>query len=108
MFACQNTEGFPMKPKKLSEMEIKEALRAAECWRREGEEITRTWKFSGFKEAIDFVNQVAEEADKADHHPDILVQYSKVTLRLSTHDCGGLSDRDFAFASRMDEISQRC
>ena len=51
---------------------------------------------------------IAEAAEKADHHPDILIQYSKVTLRLSTHDCNGLSSRDFALARVADELASRC
>ena len=59
-------------------------------------------------EAIRFVNALAEEAERANHHPDILIQYSKVTLRLTTHDCDGLSERDFALAGVADGLASRC
>lgn len=92
----------------LNEAEIAAEMQKAPLWKREGKEIVRLFQFSGFGEAIRFVNAIAEAADKADHHPDILVQYSKVTLRLSTHDCNGLSSRDFALAKVADELSSRC
>lgn len=88
----------------LTEAEIEAGLGKAPLWHREGNEIVRVFAFPSFAHSIRFVNSVAAEADKADHHPDILVQYSKVTLRLSTHDCGGLSERDFAFAGVADGL----
>jgi 4a-hydroxytetrahydrobiopterin dehydratase len=84
--------------------EIGEELLKVPHWRLEGREIVRTFVFEGFAGSMRFVNQVAAEAEKADHHPDILVQYNKVTLRLSTHDAGGLSERDFAFARSTDRL----
>lgn len=92
----------------LNETQITAELAQASLWKREGQEIVRTFVFSGFGEAIGFVNKVAAQADKVDHHPDILVQYNKVTLRLSTHDANGLSERDFAFAKVADELGSRC
>ena len=92
----------------LSEAEIAGELARASLWRREGQEIVRSFKFPSFADSIDFVNRVATQADAADHHPDILVQYNKVTLRLSTHDANGLSSRDFAFAKVADELCSRC
>jgi 4a-hydroxytetrahydrobiopterin dehydratase len=91
----------------LNEPEITASLHKAPSWRREGQEIVRQFVFSGFKPSIQFVNALAEAAEKADHHPDILIQYSKVTLRLSTHDCNGLSARDFALAKVADELASR-
>ncbi len=85
----------------LPEKEIAKRLEAYPLWKREGGEIVRTFQFSGFKEAVAFVNQAAELAEKADHHPDILIQYNKVTLRLSTHDAGGISERDFAYVQAI-------
>lgn len=92
----------------LGEAEIAAELKNAPLWRREGKEIVRVFQFSAFLDSIRFVNAVAEAAEKADHHPDILIQYSKVTLRLSTHDCDGLSPRDFALAKHADELASRC
>jgi 4a-hydroxytetrahydrobiopterin dehydratase len=92
----------------LSEQEIAAHLEEASLWRRQGQEIQRTFVHAGFKEAIRFVNQIAEYADRADHHPDILVQYNKVTLTLSTHDANGLTEKDFAEAKHADELFSRC
>ncbi len=87
---------------RLSEDEIKSSLRKTKGWKRVGKEIKKTYTFDDFTKSIEFVNRVAHLADEADHHPDILVQYDKVTLTLSTHDEGGLTSRDFRLASRID------
>ena len=71
-------------------------------WQREGQRIRRVYSFAGFKEAMAFVNRVADLAEAADHHPDILVNYNRVTLTLTSHDSGGLTERDFRLASRID------
>ena len=92
----------------LNETQISAELAKASLWKREGHEIVRTFQLSGFGDAMGFVNKVAAEADRADHHPDMLIQYNKVTLRLSTHDAGGISTRDFAFAKAADELFTRC
>jgi 4a-hydroxytetrahydrobiopterin dehydratase len=91
----------------LSSQEINTSLERVPGWAREGSEIVRTFTFPKFENSIQFVNQVAVEAERADHHPDILVQYNKVTLRLSTHDAGGLSERDFVFAGVADRLAGR-
>ena len=64
--------------------------------------ITRTYELPTFPAAIRFVDWVAELAEAADHHPDIDIRYSKVTLTLSTHDAGGLTENDFALARQID------
>lgn len=61
-------------------------------------EIEKPYSFEDFREAMRFVNKVAELADKADHHPDILINYNKVTLTLSTHSAGGLTEKDLDLA----------
>ncbi len=89
---------------RFSEDEIKSKLSKAKGWKRVGKEIKRTYTFDDFNQSIAFVNKVASLAEKADHHPDILIQYDKVTLTLSTHDEGGLTSRDFKLAERMDGL----
>ncbi len=88
----------------LPEAKIAQMLRELPDWKRDGQEIFRQFTLPSFAEAIRFVNQVATHADKVDHHPDILVQYQKVTLRLSTHDAGGLTEKDFAFATAANRL----
>lgn len=88
----------------LNSKEILEELAKVKAWRLDGKEIVKTFEFSGFLPAMGFVNQVALVAERQDHHPDLLLQYNKVTLRLSTHDAGGISERDFRFAKTVDAL----
>ena len=86
----------------LSDGEIATALEGRE-WRREGEALVRDWRFSDFAAAISFVERVAELAEAANHHPDILVHgWNKVRLTLSTHSEGGVTAADLALAERLD------
>jgi 4a-hydroxytetrahydrobiopterin dehydratase len=88
----------------LSEQEIEERL-GDSPWRREGAEIERDFKFADFKEAMAFVNQVADAAEEANHHPDILVHgWNKVRLSLTNHAQGGLTEADFAMAATIDGL----
>ncbi len=88
----------------LSDQEIESRLEGGD-WRREGDEIVRDWKFKDFAEAITFVNRVAEAAEEANHHPDILVHgWNKVRLSLTNHAAGGLTEADFEMASKFDAL----
>ena len=73
-------------------------------WEAEGKAITRTVEFEEFSEAIDFVNDLAEIAEEAQHHPDIDIRYTKVTLVLTTHDVGGVTELDVELAQRIDNL----
>jgi 4a-hydroxytetrahydrobiopterin dehydratase len=88
-----------MKP--LSDNEIAARLQGLPGWERRESSIQRTFSFDDFKGSMAFANRVAELAEAADHHPDIDIRYSKVTLTLSTHDAGGLTERDFALAEKI-------
>ncbi len=88
----------------LAEQEIEQRL-AGSGWAREGSAIVREWKLADFPAAIAFVNRVAELAESANHHPDILVHgWNRVRLELSTHSQGGLTDADFALAGEIDGL----
>lgn len=87
---------------KKDEAGIQSALAALPNWKRTGEVISRTYEFKDFPEAMKFVNAVAELAEQAQHHPDIDVRWNKVTLALTTHDAGGLTEKDFATARACD------
>ena len=89
-----------------SEAETKAALEELPGWKREGKAITRTYDLKGFKAAMAFAGTVGELADRADHHPDILIQYSKVTLTLWSHDKGGISDRDLRLARQIEAAAK--
>ncbi|HTV63762.1 MAG TPA: 4a-hydroxytetrahydrobiopterin dehydratase [Verrucomicrobiae bacterium] len=75
-------------------------------WKPKGEVISRTFEFKDFPAAMKFVNAVAEAAEQAWHHPDIDIRWNKVTLALTTHDAGGLTEKDFALARKADELSR--
>jgi 4a-hydroxytetrahydrobiopterin dehydratase len=88
----------------LGDDEIGSRLRRL-AWEREGDEIVREWRFEDFGEAIAFVNRVAEVAEEANHHPDILVHgWNKVKLSLTNHSAGGLTETDFGMAGRFDKL----
>jgi 4a-hydroxytetrahydrobiopterin dehydratase len=89
----------------LSEEDVAERLRDS-AWERDGDEIAREWKFDDFAAAMAFVNRVAEAAEEANHHPDILLHgWNRVLLSLMTHSEGGLTENDFAMAARFDELA---
>jgi 4a-hydroxytetrahydrobiopterin dehydratase len=90
---------------KLSPAQIKSALQSLPEWKRKGSLITRTFVFKDFPEAVKFVNTIAKLAEKAWHHPDIDIRWNKVTLALTTHDEGGLTEKDFSLAARFDQKS---
>jgi 4a-hydroxytetrahydrobiopterin dehydratase len=90
---------------RLSDEEIAERL-SGSGWRREGDEIVRDWKLADFAGAMRFVNRVADLAEEADHHPDILVHgWNRVRLSLTTHSAGGLTEADFGMAERIDSLT---
>jgi 4a-hydroxytetrahydrobiopterin dehydratase len=88
----------------LSRQEIERRL-AGSDWSREGDAIVREWKLADFAAAIVFVNRVADLAEQANHHPDMLVHgWNHVRLTLSTHSQGGLTEADFELASEIDRL----
>jgi 4a-hydroxytetrahydrobiopterin dehydratase len=88
----------------LNEDDVASRLRRLP-WEREGDEIVREWRFEDFNEAVAFVNKVAEVAEEANHHPDILLHgWNKVRLTYSTHSEGGLTAADFAQAASVSEL----
>lgn len=89
----------------LSSSQIARALAGLPLWSRKAQVIRRTFEFKDFLTAIQFVNQLARLAEKAWHHPDIDVRWNKVTLALTTHDEGGLTERDFALAAKFDALA---
>jgi 4a-hydroxytetrahydrobiopterin dehydratase len=95
---------------KLTEAEVLAKMSDARGWERHGDMLVRTWQFPSFRRAIEFVDQVAALVDKAalidktDHYPDIHVNFRNVRLEMSTHDVGGLTERDFALISQINTI----
>lgn len=87
---------------KLAEDTIEQKLKEFSDWSLSGDAIQRTFNFDDFPGAIQFVNRIAELAEQQQHHPDIMIRYNKVTLTLSTHSAGGLTEKDFDFARATD------
>jgi len=85
----------------LTDDEIAARLGAVPGWERDRGSIRRTVTRSDFRDAIRYVGAVADAAEEANHHPDILIQWNRVTLTLSTHSAGGLTAADFALAEQI-------
>lgn len=89
---------------RLTEPQIKERLRSLPEWSESGGMIQRTYQFTDFLASMKFVNAVASLAEQRQHHPDILIRWNKVTLSLSTHDSGGITQKDFDLAGECDSV----
>ena len=96
-----------MKPALLTDSEVQTALDQLTGWIVEGGELVKTFKFSSYLAGIDFVSHLAQVAEAANHHPDILIQWRKVTVRLSTHSAGGLTQFDVDLARQADVASSQ-
>jgi 4a-hydroxytetrahydrobiopterin dehydratase len=93
------------RPPKLSPADIAEALLTIPAWKQKNSHIERTIVASSFSQALAFMVQIGVSAEVMDHHPDMLLHgWNKITITLSTHDQGGLTELDFALAKRVDAI----
>jgi 4a-hydroxytetrahydrobiopterin dehydratase len=90
---------------KLTPADAQERLAKLNGWALQGDAITKKFTFADFLAAIAFVNRLAPECEKADHHPDILINYKRVTLTYSTHSEGGLTAKDFEGAAVADRLA---
>ncbi|HVD59559.1 MAG TPA: 4a-hydroxytetrahydrobiopterin dehydratase [Gemmatimonadaceae bacterium] len=91
---------MPAEP--LSDIEIQRELGGLSGWSRKGNAITKTYQFKTFPEGIAFVDRIAELAESAGHHPDIDIRYTKITCSLSTHDSGGITQKDLDLARAIE------
>jgi len=91
----------------LTAKQISLHLKTVPNWSKRAQTIFRTFRFEGFMMGIDFVRRIAKQALKINHHPDIDIRYDKVTLTLTTHDEGGITEKDFSLARKCDEIFAR-
>lgn len=89
---------------KFSEEQVAAGLEAHPAWVELNGEIQRTFEFDDFIAAMKFVNSVAEYAERVQHHPDMLIRYNKVTLSVSTHDAGGITQKDFDLADAAGKL----
>ena len=94
-----------MKPTLLAEKELKEQLALLQGWSREGNAIRKTVKLGDFVHAMGFVNSVALIAERANHHPDINIRWNKISLSLSTHSEGGITEKDIALAKKIESLA---
>ena len=90
---------------KLSESEIQQALRGLAGWEYRGGALHRQFTFATFLDAIAFVNRIALLAEQANHHPDITINYNRVGIAVSSHDAGGVTERDTALAPRIEAVA---
>ncbi len=88
---------------KLSDAEIEQALSDLEGWNRRDDEIVRDFQFRDFVAAMGFIAQVGLLAERANHHPNLSNVYNRVTIALSTHDEGGITERDIKLATEINE-----
>lgn len=93
-----------MERKLLNEAEIRSRLKSLKEWNHEGKELRKTVVLKDFVHSMGFVNSVALLAEKINHHPDIDIRWNKVSLVLSTHSAGGLTEYDFTLAGMIDEL----
>jgi 4a-hydroxytetrahydrobiopterin dehydratase len=91
----------------LTAKQVNLRLKSVPNWSKRAQTIFRTFKFEGFLKSMDFVNRIARQAQKINHHPDISIRFNKVTLKLTTHDEGGITGKDFLLARKCDEVQAR-
>jgi 4a-hydroxytetrahydrobiopterin dehydratase len=89
----------------LSPQDSETRVRNLSGWKIESGELTKTFTFKDFLSSVDFVNQIAKIAEGAGHHPDIDIRYNRVRLGLTTHDAGGLSEKDFELAHGIEKLA---
>ena len=92
----------------LTTQQVRLHLKAVPNWSKRAQTIRRTFEFKGFLEGIEFVNRIASKAQKLNHHPDINIRFNKVALSLTTHDEGGITEKDFSLARQCDEVFAKC
>jgi 4a-hydroxytetrahydrobiopterin dehydratase len=88
----------------LSDIEIHRELGSLPGWSRRGNSLVKVFAFPDFMAGIAWVRQVAESAESQDHHPDLDIRYTKITVTLSTHSAGGITVKDFALARAIDAL----
>jgi 4a-hydroxytetrahydrobiopterin dehydratase len=89
----------------LDQAAIQAKLSALKGWTLQDNKIQTTKTFDGFPSAVEFVNQLVEPAEAAGHHPDLEISYNRVTINLTSHDAGGITQKDFDLAQQVDGLS---
>lgn len=94
-----------MKHALLTKEEITAAMATLPGWSAEGKELAKTFRFTSYLAGIDFVSRLGHAAEAMNHHPDLLVGWRKVTMRVTTHSAGGLTELDVALARQADRLA---
>ena len=89
----------------LSDIAIQRELGRLPGWSRRANALTKTYQLPTFLQGIAFVNRVADAAERANHHPDIDIRYTRIVCSLSTHDAGGITQKDFALATEIERLA---
>jgi 4a-hydroxytetrahydrobiopterin dehydratase len=89
----------------MSDDEIKDQLQNLGGWEREGDALRREFEFANFVGSVDFVNRITPVAEEMNHHPDLSISWNKVTVSLSTHSEGGITENDFELATKIDSLA---
>ncbi len=92
-------------PTSLSDIAIQRELGRLPGWSRRGNALVKTYQFATFPQGIAFVNRVAEAAERGNHHPDLDIRYTRVVCALSTHDAGGITEKDVALALEIERLA---
>lgn len=92
---------------RLSADEIDSKLASLKGWKRDGDFITKTFKFKAFMDGIQFVNEIAAIAEKLEHHPDIHIRWTTIRLEVQTHDEGGITSYDIKLATEIEKFLKR-
>jgi len=93
-------------PKLLKDADVKSRLKELKGWKQEGKFITKTFEFDHFMDAIAFVNEVAEAAEREEHHPDVNIRYTTVKLSIQTHSQGGVTEWDIGLARAIENLEE--
>lgn len=91
---------------KLTEEQIAVYLKNLPLWHYSNQALTKRFECSSFGHAVKFVNRIAVLAEQADHHPELLIEFNKVTVTLSTHDSHGVTGKDFSLAQQIQELEE--
>ena len=92
---------------KLNTESIRGWVASHKGWKRQANKLTKEFTFPSFRDSIVFVNRIASVADSHNHHPDIDIRYSTVTVTVTTHDAGGITQKDLALAEQIDFATSR-
>lgn len=90
----------------LNELDIRQQLANLPDWMTNGQALVASYKFKDFIEAMAFVNKLIAPSEKAGHHPDISISYNRVTIHLTTHDAGGITQKDVDLAHEITKIHE--